>query len=176
MARLPRKGFVGFFNDPDDFIHAAEEAKSEGLKNLDGFSPYPIHGSEEVFDIKPSWVPNAALCGLCIGATLGFLLQTWTHSYDWPINVGGRPFFAWPAYVVIIFESAVLLAGLTNFACIFISCGLFPNPFAKTLDENLTNDRFALVIPTRNPEDVSKAEALLKRLKVDEIRAIGFNS
>ncbi|MGF1572745.1 MAG: DUF3341 domain-containing protein [Sumerlaeia bacterium] len=174
MASLPRRGFVGFFNDPDEFIHAAAEAKSLGLKKLDGYSPFPIHGAEELFDIGPSWVPRAALTGLFIGATLGFLLQWWTHSVDWPINVGGKPMFAWPAYVVIIFESAVLLAGLTNFLAIFISCGLFPNPFAKTLDPDLTNDRFALVIPTRNPDDVTKAEALLKRMKADEIRSIGL--
>lgn len=174
MARLPKRGFVGFFNDPDEFLHAAEEAKSAGLTKLDGYTPYPVHGSEEVFDIPHSWVPNAALTGLFTGATLGFLLQFWTHSYDWPINVGGKPFFAWPAYVVIIFESGVLIAGLTNLFSIFISCGLFPNPFAKVLDKDLTNDRFALVIPTRNPDDVTKAESVLKRMKADEIRAIGF--
>jgi len=174
MARLPHKGFIGFFNDPDVLVNAAGEARSSGLKKLDAYSPYPIHGIEEVMGIKRSWIPKAALTALITGATLGFLLQYWTHSVDWPINVGGKPMFAWPAYVVIIFESAVLCAGLVNFASIFIACGLFPNPLKKTLDEDLTNDRFALVIPTKTPEDVKRAEEVLKRNGADEIRPIGF--
>ncbi len=172
MAKLPRKGLIGFFNDPDDLLHAAAEADAEGYRNMDAYSPYPIHGIEEVLRIRRSWIPAAALFMLCTGAALGFLLQYWTHVLDFPINIGGKPLNAWPAYIVIVFESGVLLSALTNFLAIFVACRLFPNPCTKPLDINITNDRFALVIPTKKPGQQEEAANLLQRMGADEIRTL----
>ncbi|MDK2972699.1 MAG: hypothetical protein PWP23_2454 [Candidatus Sumerlaeota bacterium] len=172
MARLPKSCVIGFFNDPDQLVHAAGEATNEGFRNCDAYSPYPIHGIEEVLRIRRSWIPSAALTGLLIGACLGFALQYWTHVIDWPINVGGKPLNAWPAYVVIVFECGVLCSALTNFLSMFVACRLVPHPFPDVIDEDLTNDRFALVIPARSDEDESAATQLLKRLKADEIRKV----
>ena len=172
MALIRKPALVGFFNDPDDLVAAAAEATEMGFKGVDAYSPYPIHGIEEVMKIGRSWIPKAALFMLFTGATLGWALQYWTHSIDYPINVGGRPYNAWPAYVVIIFESGILLAGITTFLSIFLSCRLFPNPFTKPLDEDLTNDRFCLVIPVRKEGAEEPATRLLKRMGADEIRKL----
>ena len=172
MARLPKKGYVGFFNDPDVFVEAARAANDRGFRNLDGYTPFPIHGIEEVMRIRRSWIPAVVLVALVTGAFLGWTLQYWTHVVDWPINVGGKPLNAWPAYVVIIFECAILVAGLTNFLLMFAACRLFPNPFPKVLDPDITNDRFALIIPTPKASDEQPANELLKMMGADEIRKI----
>ncbi|MEQ8819544.1 MAG: DUF3341 domain-containing protein [Sumerlaeia bacterium] len=199
MGTLPKHSLVGFFNDPDELMHAAAQARSEGFQHLDAYTPFPIHGIEEVlgldeersgrFPIPPvpftkfkgvgfhlqryRRIPQLALTALCIGALGGFVLQWWTHGYDWPINVGGRPegIGAWPAYIVITFESGILLAGLTTFFSLFAFTKLFPNPFVKTLDPDLTNDRFALVIPVdpENEDYETEAAKLLQRMGADEI-------
>ena len=162
MALIRRPALVGFFDDPDQLVAAAGEATEQGFKGVDAYSPYPIHGIEEVMKIRRSWIPAAALFMLFTGATLGFLLQYWTHAIDYPINIGGRPHVAWPAYVVIVFESGILLAGITTFLAIFAACRLFPNPFTKPLDDDLTNDRFCLVIPVRKEGTEDAATLLLK--------------
>ncbi|MCB2153689.1 DUF3341 domain-containing protein [bacterium] len=172
MAKLVLPAIVGFFDDPDSLMEAAAECSGNGWRNLDAYTPYPVHGLEEVMGIRRSWIPKVALGALFTGATLGFLLQYWTHSIDWPINVGGKPYNAWPAYVPVTFESAVLVAGLTTFACIFISCRLFPNPFVKTLCEEITNDRFALVVPTKKIANDDEVVKLLQRMGADEIRKL----
>lgn len=172
MARIPRPSVIGFFNEPDDLVHAAEQATAKGFRHCDAYSPYPIHGIEEALNIRRSWIPAVALMALMIGAGLGFLLQYWTHVVDWPVNIGGKPLNSWPAYIVIVFESAVLIAGLTTFLSIFHSCRLLPNPFPKVLDEELTNDRFALLIPARTESELDEANTLLQRLGADEIRRI----
>jgi len=172
MGRSPRKAIVGFFNDPDDLMAAAHKASDDGFQNMDAYTPYPIHGIEEALRIKRSWIPRAALTALLIGAFLGWRLQYWTHVIDWPINIGGRPLNAWPAYVVIIFECGILAAGLTNFLSMFVACRLFPNPFPKVLDEDITNDRFALVIPANTEEEIEKATNFLKQMGSDEIRKV----
>jgi hypothetical protein len=165
---------IGFFNDPDDLIYAAAQAKAEGYKGrgFDAYSPYPLHGIEEAMGIGRSWIPAVALFMLFTGASLGFLLQYWTHVLEYPMNVGGFANNAWPAYIVIVFESAVLLAGVTTFLCIFLSCKLLPNPFTKTLDDDMTNDRFALILPARGEEKLNEAAKLLQRMGADEIRTI----
>ena len=74
--------------------------------------------------------------------------------------------------MIIVFESAVLLSGVTTFLAIFVACRLFPNPFPKLLDEDLTNDRFALLIPVKKDGAEERAAELLKRLGADEIRKL----
>jgi len=172
MAVIHRPSIIGFFEEPDDLMAACAQARHEGFKQIDAYSPYPMHGIEEAIGIKRSWIPRAALAALIIGATLGFIFQTWTHSYDWPINIGGRPFFAWPAYIVITFESGVLICGLTTLLSLLVACRLYPNPFTKPLDPDLTNDRFALLIPAKTEELKDSATELLIRMGADEIRTL----
>ena len=43
----------------------------------------------------------------------GWGLQYWTSVIEYPMNIGGRPFNAWPAFVVPAFETTVLFAALT---------------------------------------------------------------
>jgi len=165
---------MGFFNDPNALLHAAEEAAGEGFRDMDAYSPFPIHGIEEILRIKRSWIPTASLVALFVGAGLGWLLQYWTHRIDWPINIGGKPLVSWPPYIIIVFECAVLLSALTNFLCMFIGCKLYPNPVTKPIDKELTNDRFALVIPLRRGNNEAKAAELLQRVGADEIRKVGI--
>lgn len=173
MALLPKKGLVGFFNDPDDLMHAAAQARDEGFENLDAYTPYPVHGLEHVLGIKRSWIPSLALAAQAAGVLLGFAFQYWTHVVDFPINIGGRPLNAWPAYIVIVFESSVLLSALTNFLSMFVACRMMPNPYPDTLDDDLTNDRFCLVIPAKTEDAQQGASRILQRMGADEIRVLG---
>lgn len=170
MAKAPRNCLMGFFNDPNDLMEAAYAATDAGFRKCDGYMPFPVHGIEEALNIRRSWIPKVVFFMFLVGAFLGFLLQTWTHSFDWPINVGGKPYFAWPAYVVIIFECAILCAALTNFFSMFVALRLFPNPLPKVIDEGFTDDRFALIIPIKNPDEEITANKLLQRVGADEIR------
>lgn len=172
MAIIRRPAILGYFNDPDTLVRAAGQATENGFRGVDAYSPYPVHGIEEVLRIRRSWIPAAALFALFTGAFLGWLLQYWTHVHDYPLNIGGKPMNAWPAYVVVIFESGILLAGITTFLSIFVACRLFPNPFTKPLDPDLTNDRFALLIPVKKDGAEEKAVEMLKRLGSDEILKI----
>jgi len=172
MAIIRTPALVGFFNDPDQLLEAASTATEHGFRGMDAYAPFPVHGIEEALGIRRSWIPAAALAMFFTGAVLGFALQYWTHVLDYPVNVGGKPLNAWPAYVVIVFESAVLLAGITTFLSIFVACRLFPNPFPKLLDEDLTNDRFALLIPVKKAGSEEEAAALLRRMGADEIRKL----
>ena len=82
---------------------------------------------------------------------------------DWPINVGGKPFNSWPAFVPIMFELTVLFAGLCTVGAMFAFNGL-PNVRRKIFDPALTRDRYAIVIEAPVPSGVDpEGEAGSKR-------------
>lgn len=158
MARIKPPVWVGVFDEPQTLIFAARQTKEKGFEGADAFTPYPVHGLEKALGLKRSWVPYFTLIFGLSGATLGYLFMYWTSAIDWPLNIGGKPLNSWPAFVPIVFECGVLLGGLATFVSLLVACGL-PNFKPFILDPQLTNNRFALVIPEKQEkvrEDIPK--------------------
>ncbi|MCI0530875.1 MAG: DUF3341 domain-containing protein [candidate division Zixibacteria bacterium] len=170
MAKLKLPAVFGLFDDPDTLKKAAELARLKGFENLDAFTPYPVHGLEKAMGLKMSWIPYVTLiCGLG-GATLGYLFMYWISAVDWPLNVGGKPFHSWPAFIPITFECGILLGGVSTFLALLFACGL---PGKKViLDPELTNNRFALVIPEKQDKVRDDIQQFLKGAGAFEVRKI----
>jgi hypothetical protein len=159
MAARKLSGVVGFFTDPDKLVQATEKVRAANYADFDTFTPYPVHGLEHAQGLKRSWIPFVTFgAGLC-GFSLAFLLEYGTSAVSWPLIVGGKPFNSWPAFVPIMFELTVLLAGLSTVAAMFIVNRL-PNVTKKAIDPSLTRDRFAIFIgaPVVNPPDPVTAD------------------
>ena len=176
MAR-DNKILVGYLETPERLLEAAEKCRDRGFKRLDALMPYPVHGFEEALGLNKSWVPSAAKTMLVTGAFLGFTFALWTSAVDWPVNIGGKPLNSWPAFIPIVFESGVLLAGLTTILSLIVAARLFP---AKGLfgrkkliyDERLTNDRFAILVPAEPNGGPEKIVQFLKECGIDEIEEV----
>ena len=84
------------------------------------------------------------------GAALGLTFEIWTSAFDWPINVGGKPYISLPAFIPVMFECGVLLGGTMTLAALILACGL-PDLKGPILDRNFTNDRFGLYVPEHGP-------------------------
>ena len=173
-------GVVGFFDDTRSLIEATTKVRTANYQSFDTFTPYPVHGLEHAQGLKRSPLPYVTFGAGLTGFMLAFLLQYWTSAVSWPLNVGGKPFNSWPAFVPIMFELTVLLAGLSTVGAMFLLNGL-PNMKRKGIDPAITRDRFAVmieapIIPDTDDEEVLEAAA--KRLagfkKFDESEASGF--
>jgi hypothetical protein len=158
-------GVVGFFDDPGELIAATAKVRDQNYQYFDAFTPYPIHGLDAAQGLKRSPLPfvtfGAGLTGFC----LAFLLQYWTSAVDWPLNVGGKPLNSWPAFVPILFELTVLLAGLATVGAMFIFNGM-PNLRRRSFDSSITRDRFALMIevpPVADEDDDEAVERLARK-------------
>ena len=112
MADERLYGVLAEFETPEALVEAARQARREGYRDLDAFTPFPVEELTEVLRLRDRRVPWLGLFGACFGAALALAMQLFTN-FDYPINVGGRPLYAWSAFAVVTFELTVLFAALT---------------------------------------------------------------
>ena len=150
MNETTLAGVIGYFDEPATLIQATRQVRDARYQYFDVFSPYPIHGMDSAMGLKRSPIPFVTFIAGLTGGSLGFLFQYWTSAVDWPLNVGGKPFNSWPAFMPITFELTVLFAGLATAGAMLLFNGL-PNTRRKSFDPRLTDDQFALVIEAPLP-------------------------
>lgn len=160
MANYTDKGLLGLYKTPAELIDAIGKVRSLNVqtRNMEALSPFPLHEIDHALGLKRSFIPYLTLVFGLSGAALLFLFQVWTSAIDWPINVGGKPFISWPAFIPITFEGGILFGGVLTILALFAILKL---PITSDpLDERLTNDCFGLFVDETDPnfkkEDVQK--------------------
>ena len=138
-------GVIAYFDDPSSLIAAMNKVREARYESFDAFTPYPVHGLEVAQGLGRSPLPWVTFLAGLTGCAIGFSYQYFTAAVDWPLNVAGKPLNSWPAFVPVMFELTVLIAGLSTVAAMFAINGL-PNIFRRSFDPSLTRDRFAILI------------------------------
>jgi hypothetical protein len=156
------------FRDTSSLIHAAEQLRDAGYTKIEAYTPIPVHGLDEAIGHKPSRLPWLVLAGGLLGSSGLFGFMTWVNLVDYPMNIGGRPYFSWPAFVPITFEGMVLFSAFAAVFGLFFLCG-FPQPYHPVFNapgfERATTDGFFLCIETSDPlYDAAKAKSFLTGL------------
>lgn len=147
--RTSTHGLMAEFETAEQVLAAARRARQEGYRDMDAYTPYPVEGLSEELGLKRSRVPFVVLVGGLVGAVGGFFMQYWAMAVDYPLNVGGRPYNSWPAFIPITFEMMVLVAALAALLGMFYLNGL-PMPYHPVFHlarfARATQDRFFLCI------------------------------
>ncbi|MDP6539133.1 MAG: DUF3341 domain-containing protein [Planctomycetota bacterium] len=160
MTRLAQ---VGLFEAEEHLLAAIAESRSRGLVVVDAYSPYPIHGIDELMGIRRSRLTLVCFFGGLLGLSLGLWFQYWSSATDWPLNVGGKPFDSLPAFMPVGFELTVLFGGLSTALALLVRSRLWPGKRGST-PPGVTDDRFALVIARSNTDlPSSELPELLRR-------------
>lgn len=136
---------AGFMRE-SDLLGAVQSVQSKGFEVVDVYSPYFVHGLDEALGLRRSRLPMACFVGGVVGVSLGLWFQYWASAWDWPLNVGGRPWNSLPAFVPVVFELMILFAGLSVVLAWLLRCGLYPGKRASLPLAGLTDNRFALVL------------------------------
>jgi hypothetical protein len=93
MAAQPY-GLVAVFDTAPAVYHAAETVRDAGYKCWDCITPFPIHGLDRAMGLGRSKVPRISLVGGVLGFTTGMSMIWFTNAYDYPLIVGGKPYFS----------------------------------------------------------------------------------
>lgn len=144
MVDQGTKVLYGLYNDEEDLKSAVSAANEAHLDIYNVFTPFPVHGLDPLLDLKESRLHILGFVYGAIGASFGFGVMSWVFTRDWPMIIGGKPFWAVPAFIPITFEMTVLFAAWGMTLTFYTICGLWPGVKAKTLDNRITDDKFCI--------------------------------
>ena len=169
-------GITAEFTAPEALIAAVEAAKNAGYTRLDAFSPFPLAEAADRLGVRPSIIPWIAWITGFIGAAIQYGSQYWLNAVDYPLNVGGRPLHAWPAFIPSTLIVAILWAGAATLLSMLLIIRLprLHHPlFAVPRFERASEDRFFLLILSDDPLfDPHRARALLEGLAPAAVRDV----
>ena len=99
MSRPALYGLLAEFHTPAEIVKAAAAVHAAGYRKVDAYTPYPMEEVLDALHLHQTHVPKLVLAGGLFGMAAGWGLQYWSSVIEYPMNIGGRPFFAWPAFV-----------------------------------------------------------------------------
>jgi len=167
---MNRRMIVASFATEEDILGVTRAAHADGLKIVDVYAPYAVHGLDTAMGMKRSRLAWVCFAAGMIGAILKLWFEFWTAGVDWPVNVGGKPWNSLPAYVPVTFEVMVLSAGLVTVFVFLVISKLKPGKSPVLLAEGITNDTFVLAIEQEDATfDPVRVRKLLERFNVRSI-------
>lgn len=161
------------FDTATELVDAANKLRQAGYTKTDAFSPFPLHEIDEALGIRRSILPVLVFFGGVTGLLLGLGLQYFVHVIDYPLNVGGRPYFSLPSFIPPMFELTILLAGFTAvFGMLFLN-GL-PRPYHPVFNVPrfalATREKFFLLVETKDPNfEYDKTREFMQSLDPQEV-------
>jgi hypothetical protein len=175
-TRPPIYGLMAEFDTPDELIAAAHRAHKAGYRRIDAFAPYPIEELSEALGEHHSPLPLMVLIGGIVGALAGFGLQYWINLIVYPLNIGGRPYLSWPAFIVPTFETTILFAGITAVFGMIAINGL-PQPYHPVFNVTrfslASSDRYFLVVEAADPQfELDGTRRFLASLNPSEVNEV----
>jgi len=169
-------GVLAEFAHPGALLRAAQSVREAGYVHYDTHSPFPIHGMDKAMGLKNSIVGWFTLVGGISGLSLATWMQWWMGEVSYPINISGKPFFAFEPSIPVMFELTILVAALATVAGMFALNGL-PRPynplFFSTNFVRVTDDAFFLHIAASDKHfDEKSTGQMLKDLGGKNIETI----
>lgn len=161
------KYFSAYFNDETDLKSAVKKLKDKNAPIRDVFTPFPVHGLDQLLGYRRSHIPKVGFWGGLIGALAGFGFQAWVFTKAWPLNIGGKPYLSIPSFIPVTFECTVLFAAFAMVFAFLFRSNLGLGAKNKIYDEQVTNDRFLIIL------DADKTEY---ENKMNEFKEILINS
>lgn len=173
MSANNKTVLYGLYNDEAVLLQAVKNAKEKHLDIMDVFTPFPIHGLDELLELEESRLHIVGFIFGLLGTLTAFLGMTWIFTSDWPIIFGGKPYWSIPAFIPIVFELTVLFASIGMVVVFYVVSGLAPGVVNPTLDDRITDDKFCLAFDQTHlsAEQVQKIKEFFKSTGAVEVNS-----
>jgi hypothetical protein len=143
--------YLAEFGSARELTEAVRSFSERGYTRLETYSPVPVHTG---IPRRRSRLPVAVFIAGAIGGVLSYLIQWYANAYTYPLDIGGRPAHAIPAFLIPTFEGTVLAASLAAFIGFFVIARL-PQPWHPVFEidgfERATIDRYWLAVDAADP-------------------------
>jgi hypothetical protein len=167
---MPKDFLVATFSDAGTLMSAVRAVRAENFRIYDVYAPYPVEGLDQAMGIRRSRIPWVTLLSACLGLVFAIGFQFYAAVLDWSLNVGGKPDNSTLAFFPICFELTVLIGGLATFAALFVRARMYPGKKEQLINQNVTNDTFALVLRKRDTFNTRRACRILRAAGADKMR------
>ncbi|MEO9484919.1 MAG: DUF3341 domain-containing protein [Ekhidna sp.] len=152
---------LGVYDDEDVLMDAIKTVRESGVKIEEVYSPFPVHGIEDVLGYKRSWLSIAAFMFGITGTTLALTMMVGMMGVDWPMIIGGKDYVPIPAFIPVTFEMTVLLASFGMVGTFFVISNLKPWGKPRIYDIRITDDKHVMAIDLDSND---KSEADIKKV------------
>jgi hypothetical protein len=161
------KTIIGVFGSEETLMDALCRLMAENLEPTEIYTPYPVHEALRVLKrrSKISWA--AWFYGFFGGiAVLSFLY--YTAVIDWPLIYGGKPFNAFPSFIVVTLVLIILITTIFTLLTFSVRAKIYPFKKAQIIDLRVTDDKFIIVYDA----DMFDRDRLFTSLKEAEAEEI----
>jgi hypothetical protein len=127
-AHWPAGAYVAEFADEREFAGALAMLRDRGYAKIETYTPYPVDRAFFLLPVAPSVLPLLVFLGGVAGGAISYWIQWYANTVSYPLDIGGRPIHAVPAFFIPTFEGTILAASLTAFAGLLLLLR-FPRPW-----------------------------------------------
>jgi hypothetical protein len=155
-------GLLVMFETESALCEALARLRAGHIDDLRTYTPKPLE-SEPTHSPLPLIVFVAGLTG----SIAGFAMQVYANTSAYPLDIGGRPRYSWPAFIPITFEIGVLSAVLAAVFGYFV-INRMPRLYERVDDFDSMREAmragWLVAIRADEPERLARARAIVDRL------------
>ncbi len=164
-----KKFVVGCFDEENTLFSAVKSVRKKGYKIHDVYTPFPIHGLDRVMGLRDTSLHTAGFIYAVTGTATALSFISWVFTKDWPLNIGGKPLFALPAWIPIMFELTVLFAAVGMVLTFCYLCQLAPFVRKHHFHARATDDLFVMVIECTAKTNEAEVLSFLQTIGAKEV-------
>ena len=158
---------VGSFADEHGCASCVQRLRSAKPARVRVFSPIPSHHIEHAIGKPKSRVRAFVLTGGLLGILSAIALTVGT-SWEWNLDVGGKPVVSWPPFIIIMFELMVLFGGISAVLSFLFNARVPAFEIEQGYSSRFSEDRFGIVIRCEE-ERGAEMESILRDAGAEEI-------
>lgn len=147
---MKKQLLLGVFEDEHKMIDASKKLILKNMEIFDIYTPFPVHGLDDILKIKRSRLPLVTFISGLVGLSVALGFQYWVSVVDWPINVGGKAFNSFAAFIPVAFEITVLFGAFVTIFAFFIRSSLFPKADVGIILNEVTENNFVVALEIKD--------------------------
>lgn len=163
----PFRGVMGIYAYVDEAADAVRSLRQAGVKDLRVFSPIPYHEIEHALEQGPSIVRWVTFSGGVLGFTGGMSLAIYS-VVAYPLVTGGKELVSIPPFMILAYESMILLAGVSTLLGMLALCRLPEVRPAAPYDPRFQEDRIGIWVRCEG-EEARRVERMLSGHGAEEV-------